>query len=77
MCAILTGNGLCGLRTYRQAVAAALPHVQHLDGQGLAAERGAGGMLGGVKGATALQHLAAMQLQAFSQVPEDTHPVHV
>jgi len=68
VCAILTGNGLCGLRTYRQAVAAALPHVQHLDSRGLAAERSAGGMPGGVKGATALQHLASVQLQAFSQV---------
>ncbi len=56
------------MRTYRQAVAAALPQVQHLDGRGLAAERGPDGVLGGTKGATALQHLAAMQLQAFSQV---------
>ena len=67
-CSLSTGNGMCGLRTYRPAIAAALPHVQLLDGRNLATQRGAAATPGGAKGASALQHLAAMQLQAFSQV---------
>ena len=67
VCGVLADNQLCTLHTYRHAVAAALPQLQTLDGQELAAERTATATPGGSKGATALQHLAAMQLQAFSQ----------
>jgi hypothetical protein len=54
-------------------VAAALQHVQTLDGRELAADRTAADRTAaatpiGSEGASALQHLAAMQLQAFSQV---------
>ena len=62
------GNPLCQLRTYRVAVATALLQVRELDGRQLSAERAATATPGGSKGAFALQHLAAMQLQAFQQV---------
>lgn len=68
------GNPLCQLRTYRHAVAAALPQVIALDGRQLSAERSAAVTPGGSKGAVALQHLAAMQLQAFQQVCSMSSP---
>ena len=59
------GNPLCQLRTYRHAVAAALPQVAALDERPLSAERSKVATPGGSRGAAALQRLAAMQLAAL------------
>ena len=60
------GNSICAIPSYRVAAAAALPQVQFLDGQPLEADRCSQPTM---QAATAAQHMAALQLQAF-QLPQ-------
>jgi hypothetical protein len=56
------GNSICAMPSYRAAVAAALPGLELLDGLPLQAERQ---RQPAMQPATAAQHMASIQLQAF------------